>query len=184
MSIYDFVFETPTGEKVSLSEYEGKTLLIVNTASKCNFTPQFDGLQKLQEQFDESKFQILGFPCNQFDEQEPGSNEEALAFCQMNYGVQFPVFSKINVNGENAHPLFTYLSKQAPFKGFDESNFNAKLLKAVIDDKIPEWSIGDYIKWNFTKFLVNNKGEVIRRYEPYVEPVDMEKDVQMITKFS
>jgi glutathione peroxidase len=110
MSIYNFEVKKPNGETISLSDYQGKVLLIVNTASKCRFTPQFQDLQKLYEKYRDNKFEILGFPCNQFGEQEPGSNEEAVAFCQLNYGVTFPIFSKIEVNGSNAHPLFQYMN--------------------------------------------------------------------------
>ncbi|MBP1157249.1 glutathione peroxidase [Paenibacillus sp. PvR098] len=165
-----------------MSNYKGKVLLIVNTASKCKFTPQFDDLQKLYEQYREYGFEILGFPCNQFGEQEPGSNEEAASYCQINYGVKFPVFSKIEVNGSQASPLFEYLKKEAPFQGFDESNINAKLLKMMISEKNPEWLVGDSIKWNFTKFLVNQEGEVLRRYEPSEEPADITNDIARLVQ--
>ncbi|MBA2874739.1 glutathione peroxidase [Thermaerobacillus caldiproteolyticus] len=177
MSIYHFEVKKPNGQTVSLSDYKGKVLLIVNTASKCHFTPQFQDLQKLYEKYRDYHFEILGFPCNQFGEQEPGSNEDAVAFCQLNYGVTFPIFSKIEVNGNNAHPLFQYLKKEAPFRGFDETSATAKILKLMILEKAPQWLMGDEIKWNFTKFLIDQNGKVIRRYEPNEEPVDFEKDI-------
>ena len=166
MSIYDFSVRQPSGERLPLFKYEGRPVLIVNTASKCQFTPQFDDLQKLYERYREQGLEIIGFPCNQFAEQEPGSSEEAESFCQINYGVKFPMFAKLDVNGDGAHPLYDYLKKAAPFKGFDESNINAKLLRAVITDKAPEWLLGNAIKWNFTKFLVDRKGDVAARFEP------------------
>lgn len=177
MTLFDIQVERTNGDKVSLSNFRGKVLLIVNTASKCKFTPQFDDLQKLYNQYREHGFEILGFPCNQFGEQEPGSNEEAASFCQINYGVTFPMFSKIDVNGNQASPLFEYLKKEAPFQGFDENNIQSKLLKMMITEKNPEWLVGDSIKWNFTKFLVNREGQVLQRYEPSVEPSDFTNDI-------
>jgi len=164
-TIYDFNVQKTSGERFPLYHYEGKPVLIVNTASKCKFTPQFDDLQKLYEQYREQGVEVLGFPCNQFGEQEPGSHQEAAEFCQINYGVKFPVFAKIEVNGDHAHPLFDYLKKAAPFKGF-EDHMNAKLLKLMITEKAPEWLLGDAIKWNFTKFLIDRQGNVVRRFEP------------------
>ena len=182
MTVYQYDVEQVNGEKVSLTQYKGKVLLIVNTASQCTYTPQFEDLQKLYEQFQGQGFEILGFPCNQFGEQEPGTNEEAVSFCQMNYGVTFPVFSKIKVNGENANPLYKYLKQKAPFKGFDEANINEKLLKMMISEKNPEWLVGNEIKWNFTKFLINQEGEVIKRYEPSTEPLEIKSDISQIIK--
>ncbi|MBB3868421.1 MULTISPECIES: glutathione peroxidase [Parageobacillus] len=180
MSIYDYEVKNADGETVSLSDYKGKVLLIVNTASHCRFTPQFQDLQKLYAKYQKYGFEILGFPCNQFGEQEPGSNQDAVAFCQRNYGVTFPIFEKIEVNGNNAHPLFQYLKKEAPFKGFDETSASGKILKLMIMEKNPEWLVGDEIKWNFTKFLINRDGKVIRRYEPTEEPIDFEKDIETL----
>ncbi len=183
MSVYSFTAETATGETVSLDTYKGKVLLIVNTASECRFTPQLEDLQKLYEKYSPYGFEILGFPCNQFDNQEPGTNDEVVRFCRANYGVRFPVFAKIEVNGENAHPLFQYLKKAAPFRGFDETNPVAQLMKKIVMDKYPEYYMGDQIKWNFTKFLIDRQGRVVRRYEPYEEPLDFEKDIaQMLIK--
>lgn len=165
-TIYDFNVLKTNGERFPLYKLEGRPILIMNTASKCKFTPQFDDVQKVYEQFHAEGLEIIGFPCNQFGEQEPGTNEEAESFCQINYGVKFPIFAKVEVNGEEAHPLFDYLKKAAPFQGFDESDINAKLLKLMVSDKAPEWLVGDAIKWNFTKFLVDQQGRVLRRFEP------------------
>ncbi|WP_341482358.1 glutathione peroxidase [Bacillus kexueae] len=155
-------------------------MLIVNTASKCKFTPQFDDLQKLYDKYKEKGFEILGFPCNQFDAQEPGTSEEAASFCQINYGVKFPIFTKIDVNGKDTHPLFTYLKQEAPFKGFDEANITEKLLKLKIAELYPEWLVGDEIKWNFTKFLIDQNGNVVERFEPSTEPMDFEQNVKQL----
>ena len=153
-TIYDFQVKKANGEMQSLKEYEGKTLLIVNTASKCGLTPQFEGLQKLYEQYKEQGLEILGFPCDQFNNQEYDNIEETTQFCQRNYGVSFPIFAKIDVNGDNEDPLFTYLKEQK---------------KGVLSSKI---------KWNFTKFLVDTNGQVIERYAPTTEPAKIENDLQ------
>jgi glutathione peroxidase len=128
-------------------------------------------MQKLYDRYKEQGLQIIGFPCNQFAEQEPGSSEEAESFCQINYGVKFPMFSKMDVNGEAAHPLYDFLKKSGPFEGFDESDVQAKLLKLMVADKAPEWLHGDAIKWNFTKFLIDAEGHVVKRFEP-VDSID------------
>lgn len=156
MSVYDFSAKTIEGPNKSLKDYEGKVLLIVNTASECGFTPQFEGLQDLYEKYQEQGFEVLGFPCNQFKGQDPGTDEQIFSFCEDNYGVSFQMFSKVDVKGENAHPLFTYLTEEA--KGL--------LTKEV--------------KWNFTKFLVNKQGEVIDRFAPQTEPKTLEKDIEKV----
>lgn len=180
MSIYQFEVEKVNGEKISLEQYKDKVLLIVNTASKCKFTPQFDDLQKIYAKYKDRGLEILGFPCNQFGGQEPGTGEEATSFCQINYGVRFPIFEKIEVNGDNAHPLFQYLKKEAPFKGFDENDIQSKLLKLMVTEKNPEWLVGDEIKWNFTKFLIDRTGNVLRRYEPHVEIEKVASDIEKL----
>ena len=153
-SIYDFQVKKANGEVQSLKNYEGKTLLIVNTASKCGLTPQLEGLQKLYEQYKERGLEILGFPCDQFNNQEYDNIEETTQFCQRNYGVSFPIFAKVDVNGDNEDPLFTFLKEQK---------------KGVLSNKI---------KWNFTKFLVDSNGQVIERYAPTTEPAKIEEDLQ------
>lgn len=156
-SIYDFDVNTISGKKVPLADYKDKVLLIVNTASKCGFTPQFSGLEKLYEELHEQGLEILGFPCNQFLKQDPGSDSEISEFCSLNYGVTFPMFSKIEVNGDNTHPLYRFLKTEA--KGLLGS---------------------EKIKWNFTKFLVDRDGKVIKRYAPNTEPKDIEKDIKAL----
>jgi len=158
MTVHSFTATTIRGEEQSLSAYKGQVLLIVNTASKCGFTPQFKGLQELYDQFKEQGFTVLGFPCNQFLKQDPGSSDEIQEFCQINYGVSFPMFEKIDVNGSNAHPLFKYLTKAK--KGF----------------------LTGGIKWNFTKFLIDRDGNVIERYAPNTDPKDITADIAKLLK--
>ena len=154
---YDFSCATPGGKKKSLADYRGKVLLVVNTASKCGFTPQFAGLEELYEKYRDQGFEILGFPCNQFGKQDPGSNDEIMEFCQLNYGVSFPMFGKIEVNGSGADPLFRHLKKEAP------------------------GALGtERIKWNFTKFLIDTEGNVVKRYAPMDKPSAIEKDVKKL----
>jgi glutathione peroxidase len=156
-SIYDFKATSPDGAEVSLDQYRGKVLLIVNTASRCGFTPQYEGLENLYRHYRDQGLVVLGFPCNQFGAQEPGSAEEIRSFCTMNYGVSFPMFAKIEVNGEHADPLFKYLKTQA--KG---------LLGSTA------------IKWNFTKFLVNRQGEVVDRYGSTTKPENLTAAIEKL----
>lgn len=146
------------GKEKSLADYKGKVLLIVNTASECGFTPQFEGLQKLFETYEDQGFEVLGFPCNQFNNQDPGTDAEISHFCQRNYGVTFQMFSKVDVKGENAHPLFVYLTQEA--KGM----------------------ITKQIKWNFTKFLIDKNGAVIDRFAPQTKPESIEKEIEKALK--
>ena len=159
--IYDFKVTTITGQEQSLSNYRGKVLLIVNVASACAFTPQYEGLQKLYEQYKEEGFEILAFPCNQFREQESGSHQAIQEFCKLNYGVTFPLFAKIEVNGIHTHPLYAYLKEEA--KGL----FGSRA-----------------VKWNFTKFLIDSEGRVLSRYAPASSPDSIEKDIQALIKKS
>ncbi len=154
-SIYDFEAKDINGNIKKLSEFKGTALLVVNTASKCGFTPQFDGLEKLFKNYSNKGFQILGFPCNQFGSQEPGDENEIKNFCSLTYNVTFPMFAKVEVNGNNAHPLYKYLKKNS--KGFLGTEF---------------------IKWNFTKFLIGKNGEVLKRYAPTDTPDDIAKDLE------
>ncbi len=150
-SIYDFEVKTGTGETTTLAPYKGNVMLIVNVASKCGFTPQYDGLEELYRKYSERGLVILGFPCNQFKNQEPGTDQEIQDFCRLNYGVSFPVLAKIEVNGDNAHPLYTYLKKKCPGVLGSES-----------------------IKWNFTKFLVDSTGKVTGRFATTTKPSEIE----------
>ncbi|MDO9149689.1 MAG: glutathione peroxidase [Hydrogenophaga sp.] len=154
-SVYDFEAQSIDGQPVALNQYRGKPLLIVNTASACGFTPQFSGLEKLHQTYGARGLVVLGFPCNQFGNQDPGSNEEIGAFCQKNFGVSFPMMSKVNVNGAEAHPLYQWLSAEAP---------------GLLGSKA--------IKWNFTKFLVGKDGRVLKRYAPQDAPEKLSKDIE------
>lgn len=174
MSVYDFKVKDIKGNEISLSKYSGKLLLIVNTASKCGFTPQYSGLEKLYSKYKGKGLVILGFPCNQFLQQDPGENSEIMSFCKMNYGVTFPLFAKIEVNGKNEDPLYTYLKKEAPFKGFELNKDSGKMIQGVIKENYPDNLSGDGIKWNFTKFLVDRKGNVKARFEPTVTPEELD----------
>ena len=156
-NIYDIHIKDSSNKEVSMSKFEGKTLLIVNVASKCGLTPQYEGLQSLYEEYKDRNFVVLGFPCNQFGGQEPGTNSEINNFCEINYSVTFPIFSKIKVNGPDSHPLFKLLKNDKPGIFRTES-----------------------IKWNFTKFLVNSSGKIIDRFSPQVEPKYIRSEIERI----
>jgi glutathione peroxidase len=171
---YDFVATTAEGTPVPLADYDGKVLLIVNVASKCGLTPQYEGLESLYRDDKDRGLEILGFPCNQFKEQEPGSDAEIQAFCKATYDVTFPVFAKIDVNGPGADPLYTYLRQEAPGDfGPQYGDFYQAISKIR-----PEAEGTDEVKWNFTKFLVDRQGNVVKRYEPSVSPADIETDLE------
>lgn len=165
MSIYDFAVKAQDGSEVSLSSYEGKVLLIVNTATECGFTPQYSDLQKLYEAHQKDGLEILDFPCNQFNEQAPGSDEEIHTFCTGRFGVTFPQFSKIDVLGENADPLFAYLSENTDFEGFGKGPLSM-ILKVVAKKMDKDYKNNSRIKWNFTKFLIDRGGNIVARFEP------------------
>ena len=164
-SLYDFSVKDLEGENVSMKDYSGKVLLIVNTATKCGFTPQYKELEALYEKYQANGFTILDFPCNQFGEQAPGTNEEIHEFCTLNYNTQFPQFDKIDVNGENQSPLFAFLKEKQGFKGF-EQNETGQRMEQMMARRDPDFKNKSDIKWNFTKFLVNQQGEVVARFEP------------------
>ena len=153
-TIYDFKAVASNGKEIDFKEFEGKVLLIINTASKCGFTPQFDGLEKLNEKYRDRGLVCIGFPCNQFANQDPGTDSEIEGFCRMNYGVTFQIMKKVDVNGKDAHPIFKYLRSQT--KGF----------------------LGDKVKWNFTKFLVSRDGKTIKRFAPTVVPEKLEGEIE------
>ena len=171
-TVYDFTVRDRKGNDVSLKDYEGKVLLIVNTATGCGFTPHYDPLEAMYKEFREEGFEILDFPCNQFANQAPGTEDEIHEFCTVKFGTEFPQFAKINVNGENAEPLFAYLATEKPFTGFGRGLKNAALNKfAEMNNK----AFGDkaYIKWNFTKFLIHREGKVVARFEPTTDMEDV-----------
>ncbi|MDQ7046878.1 MAG: glutathione peroxidase [Sulfurovum sp.] len=158
-NFYNFSAKDIKGEEVSMSHYKGKVVLIVNVASKCGFTPQYKGLEKLYQDYKSQGLEVLGFPCNQFKKQEPGTSQEIQNFCKVNFGVTFPLFEKIDVNGDHTHPLYAYLKKKAPgFLGTEG------------------------IKWNFTKFLVDKQGTVVERYGSSTEPLEIAKDIEKLLK--
>jgi glutathione peroxidase len=165
------------GEEVSLSQYKGKVLLIVNTATGCGFTPQYEGLEKLYKTYADQGFVVLDFPCNQFGNQAPGTEEEIHNFCTLNFGTEFPQFKKIEVNGENEDPLFTFLKKQKGFEGFDLEHPIGKLLAEMMEKNDPDYASKPDIKWNFTKFLVDGEGNVVARYEPTHDIKLIEQDI-------
>ncbi|MDF2653884.1 MAG: hypothetical protein K0R19_358 [Bacillota bacterium] len=176
MSIYDFNVKKIDGADVSLKDYEGKVLLIVNTATGCGFTPQYDGLEALYAKYREKGFEILDFPCNQFLNQAPGTSEEIASFCKLNFGTEFETFDKIEVNGENAHPLYKFLKEQAPS---DIDNGGLEGLKK----KLLEHSFSvdaTEIQWNFTKFLVDRSGNVIGRFAPTITPAELEEHIEKL----
>jgi glutathione peroxidase len=168
------------GAEKSLADYKGKVLLIVNTASKCGFTPQYEELQQLYVKYADQGLEILGFPCNQFAGQEPGSNDEVQQFCKLNYGVTFPLFAKGDVIGENAQPLYKYLTSQKGFKGFDMEHPIAERLTGILKENFPEIWAGDGIKWNFTKFLIDRDGNVIDRFEPTRTPGSIAGEIEKL----
>ena len=178
-TIYDFKAESNTGEEVNFSDYKGKVLLIVNTASKCGFTPQYDGLEELYKKYQDKGLVVIGFPCDQFGHQEPGSNEEIEEFCRLNYGVTFPLMAKSDVNGEDANEVFKWLYSQKPFAGFGDSE-RGKFMDGMLARNNPEYASNPDIKWNFTKFLVDRKGRVVERFEPVVAPADLESQIQAL----
>ena len=180
MNVYDFSAKTNRGEEKSLSDYKGKVLIIVNTASKCGFTPQYKELQELYDKYKEKGLEILGFPCNQFGAQEPGSNDEVQQFCRLNYGVSFQIFEKGDVRGQNAHPLFKYLTAKKGFEGFDKNHPFSDVLMDALKKNYPEYLEDNGIKWNFTKFLIDCGGNVVKRFEPTTAPNDMAADIEKL----
>ena len=177
-SIYDFTVKDEAGKDVSLSDYKGKVLLIVNTATRCGFTPQYKELEALYENYNKEGLEILDFPCNQFGAQAPGTIQEIHEFCTANFGTQFPQFDKIDVNGSNEHPLYAYLKSKKGFGGFDLNNQSGKFLDDMFRKKDPEYDKSTDIKWNFTKFLVSRNGQVIKRYEPTDDISAIESDLK------
>ncbi|MFT3983391.1 MAG: glutathione peroxidase [Lachnospiraceae bacterium] len=178
MTVYDFSVKNNKGEVVSLSDYRGKVLLIVNTATKCGLTPQYDALEALYKKYESRGLVILDFPSNQFLNQAPGSDEEITQFCTLNYGTTFPRFSKIDVNGKNADPLYVWLKEQAPEdRGDEASEAFEKKVKAL-----KPFAKASDIKWNFGKFLIDSNGEVHARYSPAYKPEQLEADIEQLLK--
>ena len=174
--IYDFKAFTSKGKELNFADFQGKVLLVVNTASKCGFTPQFAGLEELNQKYKDRGLVIIGFPCNQFKEQDPGTDSQIEEFCQLNYGVTFQIMRKVDVNGPDATPVFEFLKAQAPTEEYH--GLKAKAAKALFKTLSKSVEKDSDIKWNFTKFLISKDGETIKRYAPTTEPKDFEKDVE------
>lgn len=165
MNVYDFKVQTRDGSEVSLADYKGKVLLIVNTATACGFTPQYKELQELYDEFKDKGLEILDFPCNQFGEQAPGSNEEIHTFCTGRFGITFPQFAKVDVIGENAVPLYKWLNENTKFNGFGKSPMTM-ILSGVVKKMDKDYKNNGNVKWNFTKFLIDRNGDIVSRFEP------------------
>ena len=174
--IYDFKTVGNKGSEVDFAQFEGKVLMVVNTASKCGFTPQYDDLEALYQKYKDQGLVIVGFPCDQFAGQEPGSNDEIAEFCRLNHGVTFPLMAKTDVNGPNAEPIFEYLKSVAPSESYD--GLKAKATKLMLKGISKSVEKESDILWNFTKFLVNRDGTVVKRYAPVTTPEDIEKDIK------
>ena len=174
--LYGFTAISNRGEEVDFASFQGKVLLIVNTASRCGFTPQYEGLEALYKKYQDKGLVVIGFPCDQFGHQEPGSNEEIATFCKLNYNVTFPLMDKVEVNGENASPLFKWLYGEKPFAGFGTSD-RAKMMDRMLSAMDAGYASHPDIKWNFTKFLIDREGKVVDRFEPTVEPEAIEEEI-------
>ncbi|MDR1421464.1 MAG: glutathione peroxidase [Coriobacteriales bacterium] len=179
MSIYDYSYTSIEGDQVSMEQYRGAVLLIVNTASKCGFTPQYKGLENLYERYRDQGFTVIGFPCNQFMEQEPGGESEIAEFCSVRYGVSFPLSAKVDVRDEGAIPLYGYLTSQQDFKGLGKG-LKAKALGTMLKARYKDDYADEQIKWNFTKFLVDRDGQVVARFEPVVDPASIAADIEAL----
>ncbi len=177
MSIYDFKFKDISGKEVSMDEFKGEVILIVNTASKCGFTYQYEGLEKLYRDYIDQGFVVLGFPCNQFAEQEPGNNHEVESFCKLRYGVTFPLSQKIEVRDENIDPIFKYLTENTNFEGFGKG-IKSRGLEFMLKKKYKENFSDSSIKWNFTKFLIDRNGSIKARFEPTIDPKNIESIIK------
>ncbi|MFC4599579.1 glutathione peroxidase [Cohnella hongkongensis] len=182
MSIYDFQVHAINGTPVNMSVYRGKVLLIVNTASRCSYSRQFPELQKLYVKHRERGFEVLAFPCNQFNGKEPGSDAEVREYCGTSFGVTFALFGKTEVRGPNAHPLFPFLTERAPFRGFDAGSPEGLRMSVFLQEKYPELYAGDEIKWNFTKFVIDRSGEVRGRYETTTPVAEIEPELEPLLK--
>ena len=177
-TVYDFTVKDRKGKDVSLKEYANEVLLIVNTATKCGFTPQYEELEKLYEKFRSQEFTILDFPCNQFGQQAPGTDESIHEFCKLTFGTEFPRFKKIKVTGEDADPLFKFLDQEKGFQGWNMEHPIAHILDDMLTKTDPDYKQKPYIKWNFTKFLINKKGQVVARFEPTESMEVIEKAIE------
>ena len=181
-NVYGFTVKDDVGQSVSLKQYKGQVLLIVNTATRCGFTPQYKEMEVLYQKYHSQGFELLDFPCNQFGEQAPGTAQEIRQFCEANFDVHFPQFDKIDVNGPQQEPLFAYLKAKQGFQGFDLNDRLGKLLDEMMEKQDPDFRQKPDIKWNFTKFLIDKKGRVVKRYEPTAPMSEVEADVARLLK--
>ena len=181
MSIYDYSYTSIEGKPTDMSQYKGKVIMIVNTASKCGFAPQFAGLEDLYRQYKGRGLEVIGFPCNQFMDQEPKDEKAISEFCSLRYGVTFPLSSKVDVRDDSAIPLFKFLAAQKGFAGMGKG-VKAKAFEVMLKAKYKDAYKDDQIKWNFTKFLIDRKGTVAARFEPMVEPGDIANDIERLLK--
>ena len=177
-TVYQFTVKGRNGEDVSLADYKGKVLLIVNTATRCGFTPQYEGLEWMYDQHKELGFEILDFPCNQFGQHAPGTDDEIHTFCVLHYKTAFPRFAKVDVNGDNAAPLFRFLTQNAKFEGFPQDGKFAAVLEKMLGDADSDYAKKPSIKWNFTKFLIGRDGRIVRRFEPTAPLSDINAEVE------
>lgn len=177
-TVYDFSVKDRKGKNVSLKEYANEVLLIVNTATKCGFTPQYEELEKLYEKYHAQGFEVLDFPCNQFGAQAPGTDESIHQFCKLNYGTEFPRFKKVKVNGADAEPLYVFLKEQKTFAGFNPEHELTPVFEEILSKETPDYKETSDIKWNFTKFLVNKRGQVIARFEPTESISNIAKQIE------
>lgn len=180
MKIYDFKAKDKTGAEISLEKYKGDVILVINTATQCGFTPQYGLLQDLYDKYKDKGFVILDFPCNQFGGQAPGSDEEIAKFCDSNFGITFPTFSKIEVNGDDAHPLYKYLKSEKGFAGFNIGHTLTPVLEKILSEEDSEYKKSPSIKWNFTKFLIDRNGNVVERYEPTEDISVIERKIEQL----
>lgn len=179
-TVYEFSVKDRKGKDVSLKAYANEVLLIVNTATKCGFTPQYDELEALYKKYHSQGFEVLDFPCNQFGQQAPGTDESIHEFCKLNYGTEFPRFKKVKVNGPDADPLFKFLQEQKGFAGWNEDHKLTPILDKMMTEADPDYKQKPDIKWNFTKFLINKKGQVVARFEPTESIEVIEKAIEEI----
>jgi len=182
-TVYEFSVKDRKGHEVSLKEYANEVLLIVNTATKCGFTPQYEELENLYKKYHAQGFEILDFPCNQFGQQAPGTDESIHEFCKLNFGTEFPQFKKIKVNGDDADPLYKFLKEEKGYKGGDKTHPIYPILEKMYNEgDDPDWAKKPDIKWNFTKFLVNKKGQVVARFEPTEKISKIEEQIEELLK--
>ena len=179
-TVFDFAVKDRKGKEVSLREYANEVLLIVNTATKCGFTPQYEELEALYQEYHTQGFEILDFPCNQFGQQAPGTDESIHNFCKLTYGTDFPRFNKVKVNGADADPLFRFLQEQRGFAGWDESHPLTPVLDKMLSEADPDYKQKSDIKWNFTKFLINKRGMVVARFEPTESLDNISKEIEKL----